>query len=130
MGKPRSDEGNRQVEVFNLTPYLESLGIGTRGGGGGGVPNEQKVQEKKTMIAVEKVRDIILETTAFAMRGQGEEGQIPETRFHPGANLLVIVGSPKAIEVAGKVVTALNQPAPNAKYPGPIRDSAPDKDRP
>jgi len=104
FGNPTSTVKNRTVEVFNLTPYLQSLGIKT--GGGQSETNEQRDRISQALI---RVHSMIASTMELA--GQKDEAHplLEKTRFHDGANLLVVAGSPAAIEVVGKVVAALNQ---------------------
>ncbi len=95
-GVPPSD---RQVEVFNLTEYLERSG---------------KQSEAEVGKSLHEIEGIILET----IRGlEGDRpSQQPRFAFHAGANLLVVIGSSQEISVAQKVVNAI-QPSP-ASYLG------------
>ena len=83
-------QSKRAVEVFNLHGYLEQLG-----------PNsdvERNLEQLKEMIAKALV--------ALNPDGSGGSDE-PELQFHPGANLLIVIGSPEAVELARKIVTAL-----------------------
>ncbi len=87
---------NRQVEVFNLTGYLR------RGGNAG----EAEVQKR-----VDDLQAIIVETIRGMREGvMPKASEPPRFVFHPGANLFIVIGSADDIDVARKVVTALQGP--------------------
>lgn len=77
---------DRQVEVFNLGGFLKHLR-----------ERDQNRREPDTS----QIADMINETAAATKQ------EPPVIRFHPGANLLIVVGTSEAIEVARKVVGAL-----------------------
>jgi hypothetical protein len=80
----------RQLEVFNLSPFLRQIEAG------------KQTQEE----ALIELRDTIHETLA-QLRGGGPAGEYPEFRFHKNSGLLVAIGDAEALEVARKVLCAL-----------------------
>jgi len=91
----------RTVEVFNMSGYIHSLHLINP-------PPEAVVQKK-----LDEIHELVLETLA-SLRGQGDVN----FRFHPGTELLIVIGKPDAIEVTRKIIDALpgqsqgNQEAP------------------
>jgi len=90
----RSGEGSRGVEVFNLSQYFQQLG-------------ERDKKEKDENL---KVIQEIIQVTLEGMNVFENEGDMT-FRFHPGANLLVATGGPQSLEVARKVIGALQAQA-------------------
>jgi hypothetical protein len=80
----------RKAEVFNLSPYLQQFG------------EQDKDEVAKGIAQIEK---LIFETLNAVSPDQVDNS--PSFQFHPGANLLVVIGAPDALEVARKVVVAL-----------------------
>ncbi|HEY5910172.1 MAG TPA: hypothetical protein VJA21_06160 [Verrucomicrobiae bacterium] len=89
---PQPENPRRMVQVFNLSGYLEHLG---------------KRDEKDISASLEQITSIVSETLDQATQGKAEAGSQPSFKFHPGANLFIVIGSPQAIEVTEKVVNAL-----------------------
>lgn len=101
---PESGRSRLRVEAFSLAGYFESK----RKGG-----DEAAYQE---MIAVEvrQIEEIVAETADIyvAIQREASGGETPRRtspilRFHRGANLLVVMGEPEAVEMAAKVIGAL-----------------------
>ncbi len=91
---PVRQQVSRKTEVFNLSTFLQGL---------------EERDDKSVASAVNQVRELILET--YAELNPKETTQ-PSFQFHSGANLLIMIGEPEALEVATKVVNALQrQPA-------------------
>ena len=91
----RPPNQQQQVEVFNLTGYIEVLNT----------PNENVIAQK-----LDEVEQIIIQTLRnLEQRQNGESGssQSPEFRFHAGTSLLIVMGTPQAIDVSRKIVNAL-----------------------
>ena len=89
----------RQVEAFYLGPYLQNAG---------------KQSDKDVSDSVDRLQEIIYQTLV-AMKGDLnlKPNDRPDFKFHSGARLLIVIGSPEAIDVARKVVYALpGQPPP------------------
>src|SRR5262249_29545015 len=80
-----------RVEAFNLADYFNSLG--------GDEEHDSLVQK-----SLEEIKQIVM-TTLHAVDPSGNSGVT--FQFHSGANLLVVVGTPGALEVANKVIGAL-----------------------
>jgi len=81
----------RQVEVFNLTGYLE---------------RSRKDPDKEISETLEQIQTIVRDTLLEVKGGTIGPGD-PSFRFHRGANLLIVIGSPYTLEVARRVVNAL-----------------------
>lgn len=92
--------GERRVEVFNLTHYIDARASAAKPAN----------QEELNRI-VQGVYEMIHDSVAFA-NDRGPDQKV-DLRFHPEARLLVVRGSPKAVEVVRKVVAALNEPYQN-----------------
>jgi hypothetical protein len=90
----------RQVEVFNLTDYFNSFG---------GMDEESRA--KLVTTSLDEIKKIV--STTLQLISEDQNSSIA-FQFHAGANLLVVSGTPDALEVARKVVGALgpsNRPA-------------------
>ncbi len=100
-GGPAND---RQVEVFNLTGYLR------RGANVG----EAEIQKR-----VDDLQAIIVETIHSLREGaMPKASEPPRFVFHPGANLFIVIGKEEDIDVARKVVVALQGPTSRGGYGG------------
>src|SRR5207253_2133873 len=62
-------------------------------------PKETRAQE-----SLAQIQHIIAETMSALHPGNDE---VPKFQFHPGASILVVIGSREAVDVARKVVNAL-----------------------
>ena len=133
----RSPVGNRIVEVFNLGPLLsnnrakqlerelrdaETNLIAVRkvmGNDHGRVADiNTQIEILKSHLAQAapppngaKVIDQIKETVSITLQLLKSAEHQPEFQYHPGMNLLIVVGGDDAIEVTRKVVTALEKGA-------------------
>lgn len=85
-------EQTRKADVFNLSPYFQQLGE----------PDAKEIDEN-----IQRIRDLILKTYAEL---RPDTTELPSFQFHPGANLLVVIGQPDALDVAQKCINALQQP--------------------
>jgi len=98
-------ERERSVEAFNIGPYLQHGETEAIGGPGqptsGDKPKADAASREKRLTEVEQ---IILETIGAL---HDEEVEKPQFQFHRGANLLIVIGSREAVEVARKIVGAL-----------------------
>jgi hypothetical protein len=88
----------RAVEVFNLHGYLQNL------------PRHDEKNPQESAKALDQnlaeIQMMIRQT--LAMLRQDQPGlEEPQFQFHSGASLLVVIGSPEAIEISRKIVTAL-----------------------
>jgi hypothetical protein len=86
---------DRQVEVFNLTGYLHNLG---------------KTDDQGADEALHSIAKLVADVVEVTMRDLHEDPakvDHPSFQVHPGANLLIVVGSPRAIDITRKVVSAL-----------------------
>lgn len=93
MGSRRP--GDREVEVFNLAGYLE-----------GKFP----AQVTETLNEVQAILGESLEQVR-AGSNLPESEPVPSIRFHASANLLVVVGTARQMEVARKIILALPRTA-------------------
>ena len=77
----------RNMEVFNLGSYL--------------------IHEDDAKSSVEQIEKIILNTLSQLKQKGLTPDENPDFQFHAGANLLIVIGRQDALEVARKVVSAL-----------------------
>lgn len=83
--------GERKIEVFNITAYLEQAGDS---------------DDDEMLKNVEKLQEFIVR--ALKQLSPDDPGPPPSFQFHQGANLLIVTGRPEAIDVARKVVNAVS----------------------
>jgi len=89
-------ETERNVEVFNLTGYFEQLG------------DKGKSEWKNGLTQIEEIIASTLTRLQEARAaGPGASLEKPSFEFHSGANLLIVIGSNEALNVARRVVNAL-----------------------
>ena len=79
------------VEVFNLGPYLQRKGTARDS-------------------SIKEIEQIIL-ATLRQIKGDDYGDDAPTYQFHSGANLLIVIGRPEVLELARKVVSALDEQA-------------------
>jgi hypothetical protein len=100
LGPAPASKSGLRVEAFNLTGYL------SEGGG--------KVDEDVVATKIDELERMVDETIQIYRHIQ-EDAYGPDPspraglniRFHRGANLLVLIGDPADIEIAGKLIGAL-----------------------
>jgi hypothetical protein len=98
-------ERERSVEAFNIGPYLQHEETKEIAGPGQGASGDQpKAIAASREKRLAEVEQIILETIGAL---HDEEIEKPRFQFHRGANLLIVIGSREAVEVARKIVSAL-----------------------
>ena len=104
-----TEENERVVEAFNIGPYLEWVTGRTN-------PAQETLMSHKDPKAqhdaevpedVDKLNLMIRETIATLKQGKFNDTDQPSFQFHRGANLLVVIGTREAVDVARKVVSAL-----------------------
>jgi hypothetical protein len=100
-------ETARTVEVFNLTPYFDRLTKRSKAEG----TDNQLISPDRVEEEVHNVEGVITDTLAGFAEGSPGSVTLPNYAFHPGANLLVVIGTKQQLEVARKVVKALLNPA-------------------
>lgn len=83
----------RRVEVFNLTGYFNSFGDA-----------DEESSNKRVDESLEQIKKIVTTTLQTV---DEDRNSVIGFQFHAGANLLVVSGTPDALEVARKVVSAL-----------------------
>jgi hypothetical protein len=83
---------DRKVEVFNISLYINSLGN----------ENDAKVGEK-----LDQIKLLIANTLKELHAGDSKQPELPQINFHSGTSLLIVVGTPEAIEVTRKIINAL-----------------------
>lgn len=92
----------RMVEAFNLGDWIS-----------GARSDEEKGKR------VRQLEEIIYTTIEKLRESSLEPNDRPEILFHPEANIMVVIGTPQSIEVAGKLARALNpSPYMNSSYQG------------
>ena len=101
-------EASNLTKALNLTPYSDPESLLIR---------KAKRDEKDISASLEQIMRIVSETLDQATQGKAEAGSQPSFKFHPGANLFIVIGSPQAIEVTEKVVNALPGVAGARGYP-------------
>jgi hypothetical protein len=91
-------EKRRDVAAFNISPYLDWLRHQSKDSG--------KEQDEIVDRCLAEIKTI-LETTIKDLNQGSEDFDHPSCQYHPGATLLVIVGTSDSIAVAAKIVNAL-----------------------
>jgi hypothetical protein len=94
---PNAPDTKRQIEVFNLSGYFQSLGP----------PGDNKEREKLKEEHLERIMKIVTETVHVFNLGHATQVDRPDSQYYSGANLLVLIGEPEALEIAAKVIGAL-----------------------
>ena len=107
---PDAGRGPLLVEAFSLAGYFESRRKSD---------NEDAYQVMVDQ-EIKQIEQIVTETAEIyaalrrELKGESARASTPNLRFHRGANLLVVIGEPEAVEVAAKVIGAL----PGVKHSG------------
>jgi len=110
LREPTAPENQRVVEAFNIGPYLQSAredevdSTQVKPGQRGDKKESKEFRERRADQMLDQLKIIILQTISALHPGTAEQ---PNFQFHQGANLLVIIGSREAVDVARKVVNAL-----------------------
>ncbi|HTL16696.1 MAG TPA: hypothetical protein VL793_05630 [Patescibacteria group bacterium] len=91
-------EKRRDVAAFNISPYLDWLRRQSKDAG--------KDQDEIVNRCLDEIQKI-LKTTIKDLNQGSEDFDHPSCQYHPGATLLVIVGTTDSIAVAHKIVNAL-----------------------
>ena len=104
----------RQVEVFNINNYLNTLKPPR--------PDPASATERAvTMNGVQSIEELIAQTLGSLLNQSPlNAADRPDYFFHEGTGLFVVVGSPQAIDVASKIISAL----PGSRF-SPARPSNP-----
>ena len=101
---PATAKPGLQVEAFNISTYLTSFNSLS------GKGTEEERQKRMAQIE-QMVRETVEEYSEISRRAANKSNakslQVPSIRFHPGANLAVIIGEPETVAVAAKVIGAL-----------------------
>jgi len=103
---PTEDRG---IECFNLTGYLQREKAHVRNeanhnNGPGATSDAAEVEaSKRTAEAVARLQEIIQKSIVDFDPSLGQ----PHFQFYADAQMLIVIGSPRAIEVAAKVIHAL-----------------------
>jgi hypothetical protein len=101
-------ETHRMVEAFNLEPYLEWLRSKQEPKAS---PEERERQIQKSLSEIQL---IVMETIDKLKQGQSSSADdAPSFQFHRGANLMIVIGTNEAVDVARRIVMAL----PRAQAP-------------
>jgi hypothetical protein len=92
-------ETARTVEAFNIDPYLRWLRENQDA-------NETKGRREEEVVKrLDELEQMVARTLSSLKPGSAVE--MPTFQFHRGANLLIVVGTTDAVDVARKVVNAL-----------------------
>ena len=91
-----------QVEAFNIGTYLNSFSTTSGKGTDEQVRGRLSEIERLTLETVKEY-----ETISRTMSPTAKPLHSPSIRFHPGANLMIVIGEPEVVAVAGKVIGAL-----------------------
>jgi hypothetical protein len=70
---------------------------------------KQLTQANPSAADIDKVLAQISEVVTETLTKLQPNAKPPEFQFHPGSNLLVVIGSPRAVEITHKVIAALDQ---------------------
>lgn len=100
---------HRMVEAFNLDPYLEWLRSKQDPKGPAQSGRDDQIQK-----SLEDIQTIVIETIDKLRQDRASSGDMPNFQFHRGANLLIVIGTTEAVDVARRIVMAL----PRAPSPG------------
>src|SRR5438552_343603 len=106
LREPTAPENQRVVEAFNIGPYLQSVRENEEDSTPDkpGHPSDKKeskeFRDRRANEMIEQLKMIIHDTISALHPDTGEQ---PKFQFHRGANLLVIIGSRDAVDVARKV---------------------------
>ncbi|MCB9913445.1 MAG: hypothetical protein H6827_10645 [Planctomycetes bacterium] len=92
----QAGQSEKGVEVFNLTPILRAMGP----------EDQQGVRE-----CIKEICTVIVQTISDFDRETGREWDTPQPNFNESTRLLVIIGHPEQLEIAGKIIKALTPPA-------------------
>src|SRR5438552_1379970 len=124
LREPTAPENQRIVEAFNIALYLHSArpddedSTPDKPGQPGYKRETKEFRDRRANERLDQLKMIILETISALHPNSAEQ---PTFQFHYGANLLVLIGSRDAVDVARKVVNALRGqdgqvvvPSPNA----------------
>ncbi len=110
LREPTAPENQRTVEAFNIGGYLQSAREDEEDSTPGN-PDQPRYKKKSKEFRdrrademLQQLEKIIAETISELHPNTAEW---PKFQFHRGANLLVIIGSRDALDVARKVVSAL-----------------------
>lgn len=115
MARPER-KAERTVEVFNLNGFIERHGRGDTSG-------------KSVSEQLDRIQQMILETLIDLKRGELTKDERPEFRFHSGTGLLIVIGTPTAMEVTRKVVSALPGQSESGARQDPLDSSAHPKEK-
>jgi hypothetical protein len=109
--KPSTGE-DRRIECFNLTPYLQRQKAidkdeANKSKGPGGGPDADtrraEAEHQRAEAAIDRLQEIIQKSIADFDSSIGQ----PHFQFYADAQLLIVIGPERAIEVAAKVIHAL-----------------------
>jgi hypothetical protein len=89
-----SPESRRRVEVFNLGDYFNALA------------SDSDSREKRIENSLKEIQNIVMATIESIDR---DHVNTVDFQFHSGANLMVVVGTPEALDITRQVVRALKK---------------------
>lgn len=106
QGKPLG-HARRIVEAFNMSRYLdERIRLGKS-------PVDKATFDQMANECLGQIERIIRQTLESLKGDYLTQSDHPDFQYHPGTGLLIVIGTPEAIDVARKVLTALpGVPAP------------------
>ena len=86
----------RTLEVFNMSGFIANVWVS--------VPIEKR--DSATQSEFDAMESLIAETLDSLYPNDPQRAAHPEFKFHKGTKLLIVIGTPEAIDVARKVINA------------------------
>jgi hypothetical protein len=111
---PAQAKSGLQVEAFNISTYIKAFNT---------YPSPSNGKEDDPQKRLDQIERMVLETVkeyeimSHVVNSKAKSMRSPSIKFHPGANLVIVIGEPEAVAVAAKVIGAL---------PGALRSVASD----
>jgi hypothetical protein len=106
-------EKERNLEAFNIEPYIEWL-LAKRMASGNppdAKSDPREEAQKNRVLATDRgmseIEQIIADSLAAMSQSASALKEPPQLKFHSGANILIVVGTPYQLDVVRKVISAL-----------------------
>lgn len=94
QASPQQDS-TRTVGVFDMSDFIFIRTLT-------GHPSDELIQQK-----LDEPEELIAQTLKMLHQGDAQAPPLPRYSFHRGTSLLIVVGTPEAVDVAGKIINAL-----------------------
>ena len=101
---PNTAKPGLQVEAFNVSTYIKAFNTYPSPSNGKEGEPQKRMEQIERMVA-ETVREY--EAARQVANPKAKSLRTPSIKFHPGANLVIVIGEPEAVAVAAKVIGAL-----------------------